>query len=51
MKPQRRSKEEIEDYNRRIEEVFRKHELMPKRVYGKGYKAIFLKDVCKNTVK
>ena len=51
MKPQRRSKEEIEDYNRRIEEVFRKHGLMPKRAYGKGYKAIFLKDVCKNTVK
>ena len=51
MKPKRRSKEEIEEYDRRIEEIFRKHGLMPKRVYGKGYKAFFLKDVCKKTDK
>ncbi len=38
---QKRTKEEIEEYNRRIEEVFRKHGLTPKMVYGKGIKAIF----------
>ena len=38
---QKRTKEEIEEYNRRIEEVFRKHGLTPKMVYGKGTKAIF----------
>ena len=53
MKPKPKSKQEIEDYNRRIEEVFKKHGLMPKTVYGKGYKALFIredlpKDVCNN---
>ena len=38
---QERTKEEIEEYNRRIEEVFRKHSLIPKMVYGKGTRAIF----------
>ena len=37
-------KEELEDYNRRIEEVFRKHGDIPKKVYGKGYKAFFLNE-------
>jgi len=42
MKLRRKSKEELKEYDRRIEEVFRKHGLMPKRAYGKGYKAFFL---------
>ena len=37
---QERTKEEIEDYNRKIEEVFRKHGLKLKTVYGHGAKAI-----------
>ena len=47
MKPRRKSKKELEEYERRIEEVFRKHGLMPKRVYGKGYKAFFLNETRK----
>lgn len=42
MKWQRKSREYLEDYSRRIEEVFRKHGDIPKKVYGKGYKAFFL---------
>ena len=37
----RMSREEILNYNRRIEEVFKKHRLELKRVYGKGFRAIF----------
>ncbi len=37
----RMNKEEILKYNRRIEEIFKKHGLELKRVYGKGFRAIF----------
>jgi len=47
IKSKKKTTEELEDYNRRIEEVFRKHGLMPKRVYGKGYKAFFLNETRK----
>ncbi len=43
-KSKKKTTEELEDYNRRIEEVFRKHGSMPKTVYGKGYKAFFLNE-------
>ncbi len=33
---QKRTEEEIRDYNRRIEEIFRKHGQIPERVYGEG---------------
>ena len=36
----KRTEEEIKEYNRRIEEVFRKHGLLLKTVYGHGAKAI-----------
>ena len=42
IKSKKKTTEELEDYNRRIEEVFRKHGAIPKKVYGKGYKAFFL---------
>lgn len=41
MNYKRMSKEEILNYSRRIEEAFKKHRLEPKRVFGKGFKAIF----------
>ena len=44
MKPKIKSKQEIEEYNRRMEEVFKKHGLMPKTVYGKGYKAFIIRE-------
>ena len=44
IKSKKKTTEELEDYNRRIEEVFRKHGSMPKTVYGKGYKAFFLNE-------
>lgn len=37
---QKRTEEEIKEYNRKIEEVFRKHGLKLKTVYGHGAKAI-----------
>lgn len=44
IKSKKKTTEELEDYNRRIEEVFRKHGDIPKKVYGKGYKAFFLNE-------
>ena len=42
MKKQKMSESEIKEYNRRIEEVFKKHGMKPRTVYGKkkGYIAI-----------
>ncbi|MBQ1534848.1 MAG: hypothetical protein IIZ64_08560 [Erysipelotrichaceae bacterium] len=37
---QKRTEEEIKEYNRKIEEVFRKHGLKLKTVNGHGAKAI-----------
>lgn len=44
LKSGKKTTKELEDYSRRIEEVFRKHGSMPKTVYGKGYKAFFLNE-------
>ncbi len=44
LKSGKKTTKELEDYSRRIEEVFRKHGSMPKTVYGKGHKAFFLNE-------
>ena len=41
MKAEHRTKKELEDYARRIEEVFRKHGIVIRKEYEKGTAAIF----------
>ena len=41
MKPKRKTRKELEEYDRRIREVYEKRGFVPKTVYKKGWKAVF----------